>query len=250
LTTGPPSVELGLYAKNVILMKGARKRSRIQWSLYEDGPFDRVEAAALQYFTSKGFSGVHDEGQFINQTIRAAMLCDLKSDKEFMNFSGGFTDPRNLFAQGLLLAAKDGVDGRVQFIALSHRELVQKIRGASKEEIFDFIHADAKKRRFHASPPWNEGEMRRYSEFLNVVGCEFLANIAERQNATGSYAGFPDLTLWRGSDLKFIEVKAPGDRLTPNQMGSFFDVLLPLGIDLCIANIKEVPRWRIGADRL
>ncbi len=233
-------VEIALHSKIFLNKKGTKPLKKL-WSICEDGPFFRIEVAALEYYKNQGYFGVHDEGFFVNQTMRAAMLHDLISKKDFMKFFGDFSEPRHLFAQGLLLSASDA-GGRAPYLVLTKGELVEKIRAAPKEMIRRFIHTESKLRRFHASPRWNAEDLLKYDDFLDVVSCELLANIAERQIATGSYAGFPDLTLWRGANLKFVEVKSPNDRITPNQKGAFGNVLLTLDIDLTIAAVSDLSR--------
>lgn len=233
-----PVLTVPLYSVSQMYDRKSSRRKSKAWSMSEAGPFSRVELAALEFFKKQGFSGVHDEGFFMNQTMRAAMLYDMNSRKEFMSFGSGFSDPRNDYAQGLLSCAKDS-SGRFSHICLTGQELVNKIRGAPKDAVKEFLIKDSEKPRFHASPKWGQDKLSKYLEFLDVISFEILADIAELQVQTGAYAGFPDLTLWRDRELTLVEVKSPNDRLTSNQIGAFCNVLLSAKINLFIASVRD-----------
>ena len=48
--------------------------------------------------------------------------------------------------------------------------------------------------------------------------------------------GWPALTLWKGADVAFREIKAPGDRLRGSQVTVIRDVLKPLGLDVSVVD--------------
>lgn len=50
-------------------------------------------------------------------------------------------------------------------------------------------------------------------------------------------SGWPDLTLWRGQDVVFKEVKAPGDKYQGTQARIFTTILRPLGYDVELVEI-------------
>ena len=50
-------------------------------------------------------------------------------------------------------------------------------------------------------------------------------------------SGWPDLTLWRGQDVVFKEVKAPGDELQGTQERIITTILRPLGYDVELVEI-------------
>lgn len=50
-------------------------------------------------------------------------------------------------------------------------------------------------------------------------------------------SGWPDLTLWRGQDVVFKEVKAPGDEFQGSQERIISTILRPLGYDVELVEI-------------
>jgi len=235
---GIPVMEIAMVSKVFSYRVKKKDLTKRLWSLPGTETFDRIEQIALKYFEETAASGVHDEGFFVNQTMRAAMLHDFKTEKEFRAFAGDFTEPRNSFAQGLLLCARDSGNQHT-FIQATQAELVEKIGSTPIEAIREFIANDAKKPRFHASPRWDEETLRKFNEFLDVISLKMLSDIARKQTETGAYAGFPDLTLWQDGKVRFVEVKGPLDRLTPNQQEAFPKALMAAGADLMIASIVE-----------
>jgi hypothetical protein len=78
---------------------------------------------------------------------------------------------------------------------------------------------------------------------FEVLGAERLGRIAE-VFATAPYdfrAGWPDLTLWRGGDLRFVEVKSPTDQMHASQARLITTLLLPLGFDVALAEVRPLP---------
>jgi hypothetical protein len=75
----------------------------------------------------------------------------------------------------------------------------------------------------------------------NALGNQRLSQIAEVFSIAPYLlrSGWPDLTLWRGSEVAFKEIKAPGDRPRGNQIQTIEMVLLPLGFD--VEFVRVVP---------
>ncbi len=74
---------------------------------------------------------------------------------------------------------------------------------------------------------------------FGALGADRLAAIA-RAFAAAPYdlrAGWPDLTLWRTSEVRFVEVKVPGDQLHANQSRLISTILKPLGYGVSLAEI-------------
>ena len=75
-----------------------------------------------------------------------------------------------------------------------------------------------------------------------AIGNKRLSQIAEIFS-TAPYmlrSGWPDLTLWRGSEVAFKEIKAPGDHHRGNQIQTIEMVLLPLGFDVELVRVVPV----------
>ena len=54
------------------------------------------------------------------------------------------------------------------------------------------------------------------------------------------YIGWPDLTLLRGTELKFVEVKTT-DRLHGSQVDTYLNVAVPLGLKFEIVQLIDEP---------
>jgi hypothetical protein len=78
---------------------------------------------------------------------------------------------------------------------------------------------------------------------LGLFGClgtKRLREIAERfaQAPYDLRAGWPDLTLWREGEIRFVEVKAPGDSMHASQARLISKILVPLGFRTGLAEIR------------
>jgi hypothetical protein len=77
-------------------------------------------------------------------------------------------------------------------------------------------------------------------ELFAALGNVRLAEIA-RRFSTAPYdlrSGWPDLTLWKGNEVKFVEVKGPGDSMHASQARLISSLLKPLGHDVVLAEIR------------
>ena len=233
-----PTAEIPLFSKKHAYKKRGKIINKKVWSNTPSGDYGSIENAALSYFKNLGFEGWNDEGYWINQTMRSAILTGIGTTKEYLEFANNHkqrfpTDPRNYYAQGLLWAAYS------EELTMNHGELIEKIRCTEKKDILNFIENDAIGKRFHASPTMTPDDKKLYQIFLQILDMEFIAKIASKQVETQDYAGFPDLTLWDAAGLKLVEVKSPTDRLSQNQKGTFANVLTPIGARFEIARIIE-----------
>lgn len=76
-------------------------------------------------------------------------------------------------------------------------------------------------------------------ELMEVAGVELLHRIATIFS-TAPYdfrSGWPDLTIWRDGQLRFVEVKAPGDKLTSTQKNIAKHFALPLNLDFWMVDV-------------
>ena len=75
---------------------------------------------------------------------------------------------------------------------------------------------------------------------FEAIGTERLERIAE-VFATAPYdlrSGWPDLTLWKDNMVRFVEVKAPSDSFHASQARLISKLLLPLGFDVALAEVR------------
>ncbi len=76
-------------------------------------------------------------------------------------------------------------------------------------------------------------------ELLTVAGSDLLHRIATIF-ATNPYEyrrGWPDITMWRDGQLRFVEVKAPGDSLGKSQKVIAQMFAIPLGLDFTLLDV-------------
>jgi hypothetical protein len=52
--------------------------------------------------------------------------------------------------------------------------------------------------------------------------------------------GWPDITMWKGSELRFVEVKAPGDKLQQSQKTIVNEFAKPLGLNFSLGGVYEI----------
>ena len=82
--------------------------------------------------------------------------------------------------------------------------------------------------------------LKHVLELFDHLGPERLAQIAQlfAQAPYELRAGWPDLTLWKDGDIRFVEVKAPGDSMHASQSRLISTILLPLEFKVSLAEIR------------
>jgi DNA polymerase-3 subunit epsilon len=86
---------------------------------------------------------------------------------------------------------------------------------------------------------WNPQIMQIISIFLNAANAHSVVNHlrAMAQNHHGLHDGYPDLMIIENGQLRFEEVKAPGDSIRPNQFVSM-NALQTAGFDVRICKVE------------
>jgi hypothetical protein len=76
---------------------------------------------------------------------------------------------------------------------------------------------------------------------FKALGNERLAAIADRFSSApyDLRAGWPDLTLWRADEVRFVEVKGPSDSIHASQARLVRDLLNPLAHHVTLAEIIQ-----------
>lgn len=209
---------LGIGHDVIMLDKGTGK----DWRLHTVHDWSLVEFAALEHYLEQGWSGAASEGGLILTLIKAASFPRL--------------DPRHadtfveaLYAQNVAFAqdkfAKD--------------QLLASVSRATRSQIEDnwkIISASA------GDTPAFYPSVRAEHVFglFEALGSDRLAEIAN-VFATAPYdlrSGWPDLTLWKGKTVRFVEVKAPSDSFHASQARLISQLLLPLGFDVCLGEVR------------
>lgn len=192
------------------------------WRFHPDATASSVEGAALEHYRQDGWSGVAAEGGLILTLIKAASF-----DPVPTRLADTFIEA--IYAQNVAFDED----------RFTHRQLLTTVQRASSSQLercWRVIAATA------GDTPAYYPSVRAEHVFglFESLGVERLHAIAERF-ATASYdlrAGWPDLTLWRGDEVRFVEVKAPGDSMHAKQARLISNLLVPLQLRVGLAEIR------------
>jgi len=211
---------LGIGHEVIMLEKGEGK----DWKLKAAGKWSSVESAALEHYRERGWSGAASEGGLILTLIKAASFRRL--------------DPRHadtfieaLYAQNVAFA-QDKFD---------REELVASVSRATRSQIeanWKIIAASAG----HSPAYYPNVRADHVFGLFKALGSDRLAEIAAAF-ATAPYdlrSGWPDLTMWKDSTVRFVEVKAPSDSFHASQARLISNLLLPLGFDVGLAEVRPM----------
>jgi tetratricopeptide (TPR) repeat protein len=202
----------------VVQLDGSGK----DWRFHRSDTFKPVELAVLDHYQAEGWHGCAAEGGLILTLIKAA------------SFNALPVRHADTFIEALY--AKNVAFPEDRF---EHSDLLAVIDLASSEQIernWAVIAASA-----GDTPRFYPRVQRDHViGFFNCLGTPRLRAIAE-MFATASYdlrAGWPDLTLWRDGEVRFVEVKAPGDSMHASQARLISTTLIPLGFKVGLAEVR------------
>lgn len=211
---------LGIEHEIVALESAGAK----EWRLGPMAPWASVEEAALAHYVAQGWSGAAAEGGLILTLIKAA---------SFPRLSPRHADTfiEALYAQNVAFD-----DDR-----FDPAGLVENVAGATLGQIernWQVISATAGRTpAFYPRVYWEE-----VRGLFEELGPQRLAEIAG-VFAGASYdlrAGWPDLTLWKDGEVRFVEVKAPSDSMHAKQARLITTLLLPLRLRVGLAEAMPV----------
>lgn len=213
---------LGIRHEAISLETGGRK----QWRWRDTDPYSGVEDAALARYVDEGWEGAAAEGGLVLTLIKAASFRPVA-------IRNADTFIEALYAQNVAFDED----------RFSPEQMVSTIEAADIEQLrsnWQVITATAGSTpAFYPKVFWPH-----VGGLFAALGANRLAQIASIF-ATASYdlrAGWPDLTLWRGGEVRFVEVKAPTDQMHATQTRLISTLLKPLNFDVSLAEI----RVRIG----
>jgi len=188
------------------------------WRATPDHGETSLERAALERYEADGWRGDHGEGGLFLTLIKAASIRRLPKSYASAFVEGLYYHPA---AEGLPTPS----------------EMLANVKSVTAEDI----------RRTYAVIAVRNGGPEYYPSvtltkvlgLFSVLGAERLEAIATifAQAPYDLRAGWPDLTLWRGDQLIFREVKGPGDRLHASQKRLVQTILKPLGYDVGITDV-------------
>lgn len=213
--------KLGIEHEKIALMTCGPK----QWRHGQQLDFCSVEEAALAHYEAEGWTGAASEGGLILTLLKAASF-------EALSERNADTFVEALYTQNVAFD-EDRFDP-ARLIGTIERAPLRQI-----EKNWRIISASAGDTpAFYPRVRWSH-----VHGLHQHLGMERLAAIA-RIFASAPYdfrAGWPDLTLWRDGEVRFVEVKAPGDQLHASQTRLISRLLVPLGLKAGIAEIVAAP---------
>lgn len=192
------------------------------WRHRPGDPFTSVEIAALAHYQRDGWSGCAAEGGLILTLIKAA---------SFERLDQSYADT---FIEAIYYHRFAGLsptpDAKTMLANVATAEMQRIVRN------WTVISATAgHSPAFYPRVGWEHVE-----GLFPALGAARLTEIA-RIFAKAPYdlrAGWPDLTLWRGSEVRFVEVKSPSDGMHASQARLISTLLVPLGFDTVLAEVK------------
>ncbi|WFD30469.1 phosphodiesterase I [Malassezia sp. CBS 17886] len=202
------------------------------WWRGQDGRDCRVEELCLQHYARQGFHGYHCEGSVV-----LFLFTLLLWDVLFLPIEGAFETP---YQRGPMDLPTD------VFCIARREELAARLAEIERTGGLAILQAvDMRERplRTHAvACRWDDIPTAALVEIAECLGGKVLAFLcrvlAEEWNMRTS--GFPDLLLWRYADrqVRFVEVKGPGDRLSEKQK-VWIDTLLRAGVGVELARVRD-----------
>lgn len=211
---------LGIHHEVVLLEKGDGK----DWRHGASGLWTTVETGALEHYRSIGWDGAASEGGLILTLIKAASF-------EALDVRNADTFVEALYAQNVAFDQD----------RFAPERLIATVSNATRRQIernWKVIAASAGN-----SPAYYPNVREHHvTSLFDALGPDRLAEIAT-VFATAPYdlrAGWPDLTLWKEGKVKFVEVKGPSDSFHASQARLISKLLLPLGFDVGLAEVRKI----------
>ena len=210
---------LGIQHEVVLLEKGDGK----DWRHGSNDLWTTVEIGALQHYRSIGWDGAASEGGLILTLIKSASF-------EALDARNADTFVEALYAQNVAFDQD----------RFSPERLIATVSNATRRQIernWKVIAASA------GNSPAYYPNVREHHviSLFDALGPDRLAEIAV-VFATAPYdlrAGWPDLTLWQDGKVKFVEVKGPSDSFHASQARLISKLLLPLGFEVGLAEVRK-----------
>jgi hypothetical protein len=220
----------GMRTRTIELETDGPKR----WRPVRETDWSRVEYAAFRFFQAEGCQGYSQEGGLMLSLIKAASFPLLPAgmhshfiealyylaSEEYLTSPEYQPPPPSLEnpfdAEAMAANILESDEDRIR-----HNFAVMTAPGSSTLSFFPTLTL--------------EGLLGLY----RVLGNERLHAIAAlfAQNPYRLRKGWPDLTLWRETEIIFREIKAPGDELRASQQYLIETILLPLNFTVELVNV-------------
>ncbi len=197
------------------------ERSSKQWVL--DGrSFNRPEAAALAYYQGLGFVGTSCEGVAPLMIMKCSCL-------EYLKKVNLFKDPID--------AAMRLFEAQCWIYSHLSRHIIEQIGQSSAETVLNNFQEIASIPRYAGIYPLIDANA--IVAIWRAIGPKRLAALAElfMSDPYRHRSGWPDLTLARGAELRFVEIKT-SDRLRGSQKALIEEILKPWNASVGVLQIR------------
>ncbi|ACN14289.1 hypothetical protein HRM2_11770 [Desulforapulum autotrophicum HRM2] len=221
------------------------RRGKKKWKSPLTNKWVLIEEAVLDYYRLSGWKGYSHEGGLILNLIKAMSFPEIGMDHRC-------TFIEALYAQNvafekdrfeipwLLKNIKSATKNQVKknfarMISTEEYEVVYEMGGdtwtqTKSESVLQYF-------------PFLEGWM--LIQLYENLGGDSIYKIAQIF-ATDPYKyrkGWPDLTIWKDGEVKFLEVKSPNDTMRKSQETIISKIMNPLNLDFAFVKISSTPSY-------
>jgi hypothetical protein len=202
----------------LLCLQASRKRisNKQVWCLGGE-TFDRVEDAALVLLGREGWQGLADEGTAAHVIVSLVVRAIERDTRERI--------------YGLL------PDDRAFRDPDAHWQAIDEYIGTRLDDdwICRALHTDSD---WAARALHNKGTIASMKAVWNGLGAAFFRRlVAHRLKLKGGLSGWPDLTLWKGAAVRFVEVKH-NDKLHRNQAYWIRNFARPMDLDVSVLRFR------------
>jgi hypothetical protein len=218
------ATKLNVGHRRIELHAGDKK----SWRLNLDAEWVSVERAVLSVYEREGWNGHDGEGGLILSLIKAASFSALPKTLHSVFIE-------SLYHHRVYYNDED------RETRVDPAQMLESVRTATTQQIAaNFTEMAVSE---YGTPAFFQtvtGD--KVLGLFNALGAERLHSIALvfAEAPFEFRAGWPDLTLWRGHEVIFVEVKAPGDQMHASQKRLISRMLKPLGYKV---ELVEVVRF-------
>ena len=197
------------------------QRQNREW-MFKASTFNKPEPAAFAYFKDQGFTGTYCEGAAPLMIMKCACLDYL----EEINTLNGRSDACTRYFEAQCAIHAHLAHHIIAKIETSTETMVR----ANFREVTSQPHYDA------LYPRMDEDALAAIWRAMSPSRLGQLAQMFMR-NPYDFRAGWPDLTIARENELRFVEVKTT-DKLHSSQKNTITEVLKPWGASVSVLQIK------------
>ncbi|HEV2562033.1 MAG TPA: VRR-NUC domain-containing protein [Rhizomicrobium sp.] len=216
--------KLGLSYRRIGLHAGERKA----WRNELTADWASVERTILTIYEREGWNGHDGEGGLILSLIKAASFATLPKKLH------------SVFIESLYYHRRYH-DERGYECRVDPADMLESVRTTTAHQIAANFAVMAVSE--YSTPLFFQTVTKeKVLGLFDALGVERLHSIATIF-AEAPYelrAGWPDLTLWRGHEVAFWEVKAPGDSMHASQKRLIAKILKPLGYEVGLIEVANI----------